>query len=85
MKYESTGKNPGTSNSIALCSKSLVENTNRPIEETDQQYNKKLQLELNQETDPLSSSPSTAGIASSVYEFLKNLGLKVDANDQFFL
>ena len=33
-KYESTDRNPGTSNSIALCSKNLVENANRFVEET---------------------------------------------------
>ena len=84
-KYESTGQNPGASNSIALCSKSLAENANRSIEETDQEYAEKLQLELNQETDPLSSSSSTARIVSSVPEFLKNLALKVDTTDQFLI
>ena len=83
-KYESTDPNPETSNSIASCSKSLVY-ANRSIEETDRQYAEKLQLELNQETDPLSSSPSTAGIVSSLREFLKNLALKVDTTDQFFI
>ena len=34
-KYESTDQNPGTSNLVALCSKSLAENGNRSIEETD--------------------------------------------------
>ena len=33
-KYESTDQNPGTSNSIALCSKNFVENANRFVEET---------------------------------------------------
>ena len=47
-KYESTNQNPGTSNSIASCSKSLAENENRSIEETERQYAEKLQLELNQ-------------------------------------
>ena len=84
-KYESTGQNPGASNSIALCSKSLAENANRSIEETDQEYAEKLQLELNQETDPLSSSSSTVRIVSSVPEFLKNLALKVDTTDQFLI
>ena len=82
-KYESTNQNPGTLNSAALCSKSLAENANRSIEETGQQYAEKLQLELNQETCPLSSSPSTSGIVSSVHEFLKNLALKVDLMEQF--
>ena len=62
MKYESTDQNSETSNSIALCSKSLVENANRSLEETDRYYAEKPQLELNQETDPLPSSPSTADI-----------------------
>ena len=30
-KYESTGQNPGASNLIALCGKSLAENANRSI------------------------------------------------------
>ena len=77
-KYESTDQNPGTSNLVALCSKSLAENANESIEETDRQYAEKLQLELSQETCPLFFSPSTAGIVSSVHEFLKNLSLKVD-------
>ena len=80
-KYESTDQNPGTSNTIVSCSKSLAENRNRSIEETDRQFAEKLQLELNQETDPLSSSPSTAVIVSSLHEFLKNLALKVDITD----
>ena len=42
--YESTDQNPGTSNSIALCSKNLAENANRSREETDRQYAERLQL-----------------------------------------
>ena len=63
----------------------MAENANRSIEETDWQYTEKLQLELNHETCPLSSSPSIAGIISSVHEFLRNLALKVDTTDQFFI
>ena len=33
-KYESAHQKPETSNSIALCSKSLTENANRCLEET---------------------------------------------------
>ena len=85
VKYESTDQNSETSNSIALCSKSLAENANRSLEETDRYYAEKPQLELNQETDPLPSSPSTAGIVSSMHEFLKNLALKADTTGQFFI
>ena len=34
-KFESIDQKPETSNSIALCSKSLAENANRSLEETD--------------------------------------------------
>ena len=63
----------------------MAENGNRPVEGTDRLYAQKLQLELNQETDPLSSSPSTAGIVSSVHEFLENLASKVNTTDQRFV
>ena len=55
------------------------------VEETDRLYAEKLQLELNQETDPQPFSPSTVGIVLSVHEFLKNLALKVHTTDQFFI
>ena len=63
----------------------MAENANRSLEETDRDYAQKPQLELNQETDPLPSSPSTAGIVSSMHEFLKNLALKADTTGQFFI
>ena len=84
-KNESSDQNPGTSNQIDSWSKSLAENANRSAEETDGLYAEKLQLELNQETDPLPFSPSTVGIVLSVHEFLKNLALKVHTTDQFFI
>ena len=37
-KYESTDQNPGTSNSVALCSKNLAEYGNGSLEEADRQY-----------------------------------------------
>ena len=63
----------------------MAENANRSVEETDRLYAEKIQLELNQETDPLPFSPSTVGIVLSVHEFLKNLALKVHTTDQFFI
>ena len=85
-KYKSTSQNPETLNSVASCSKSMAENAIRSIEETDRQYVEKLQLEFNHETNPLSTSPSTAGnVVSSVHTFLKHQALKVDTADQFFI
>ena len=85
-KYELTDQNSGTSNSVDSCSKNFAENANRSIEETDQQYGEKIQLELNQETDPLSSSPSaTSIVVSSLHKFLKRVALKVYTKDQVFI
>ena len=85
-KYELTDQNSGTSNSVDSCSKNFAENANRSIEETDQQYAEKIQLELNQETDPLSSSPSaTSIVVSSLHKFLKRVALKVYTKDQVFI
>ena len=68
-KYQSTDQNPRTSNLVALCSKSLAENANRSIEETDRQYAEKLQLELNQETCPLFSSASNVSMFVSGWKW----------------